>query len=154
MKFYLTEIDRLVLAHRAEDPMGNSESLLRLLKKWWCMKYNRPLKDPLLESYLPEELVYEFLFFYYQDPENDPEIKKEKELLEQNEKDWIKKQLESYAKKNDAACQDSNINKEISKIPEDKKQEIIEEAKEVERLEEVGKSIMDMPVLPEIHTTF
>ena len=30
------------------------------LKSWWSTTYNRPLKDPLLESYTLEELVYEF----------------------------------------------------------------------------------------------
>lgn len=27
---------------------------------WWCRKYNRPLKDPLLLSYTPDELAYEY----------------------------------------------------------------------------------------------
>lgn len=30
------------------------------LKSWWSNLYNRPLKDPLLESYTFEELLYEF----------------------------------------------------------------------------------------------
>lgn len=30
------------------------------LKSWWSTHYNRPLKDPLLESYTFEELLYEF----------------------------------------------------------------------------------------------
>ncbi len=30
------------------------------LKSWWSNLYNRPLKDPLLESYSLEELLYEF----------------------------------------------------------------------------------------------
>lgn len=30
------------------------------LKSWWSTTYNRPLKDPLLESYTLEELIYEF----------------------------------------------------------------------------------------------
>lgn len=30
------------------------------LKSWWSSTYNRPLKDPLLESYTLEELLYEF----------------------------------------------------------------------------------------------
>lgn len=30
------------------------------LKSWWSNLYNRPLKDPLLESYTLEELLYEF----------------------------------------------------------------------------------------------
>lgn len=30
------------------------------LKSWWSRTYNRPLKDPLLESYTLYELLYEF----------------------------------------------------------------------------------------------
>lgn len=30
------------------------------LQSWWSRTYNRPLKDPLLESYTIEELLYEF----------------------------------------------------------------------------------------------
>lgn len=30
------------------------------LKSWWSRTYNRPLKDPLLESYTLHELLYEF----------------------------------------------------------------------------------------------
>lgn len=34
--------------------------MLLFLKSWWSNLYNRPLKDPLLESYTLEELLYEF----------------------------------------------------------------------------------------------
>lgn len=30
------------------------------LQSWWSRTYNRPLKDPLLQSYTMEELLYEF----------------------------------------------------------------------------------------------
>ena len=30
------------------------------LQSWWSRTYNRPLKDPLLETYTLEELLYEF----------------------------------------------------------------------------------------------
>lgn len=30
------------------------------LKSWWSRTYNRPLKDPLLQDYTPEELYYEY----------------------------------------------------------------------------------------------
>ena len=30
------------------------------LKYWWSQHYNRPLKDPILESYTLEELTYEY----------------------------------------------------------------------------------------------
>jgi hypothetical protein len=31
------------------------------LQRWWCKKYNRPRKDPLLGEYTPEELMIEYL---------------------------------------------------------------------------------------------
>lgn len=31
------------------------------LRRWWCEKYNRPSKDPLLKEYTVEELMIEFL---------------------------------------------------------------------------------------------
>lgn len=31
------------------------------LERWWCKKYNRPRKDPLLAEYTPEELMIEYL---------------------------------------------------------------------------------------------
>jgi hypothetical protein len=31
------------------------------LQRWWCKKYNRPRKDPLLAEYMPEELMIEYL---------------------------------------------------------------------------------------------
>lgn len=31
------------------------------LQRWWCKKYNRPRKDPLLVEYTPEELMIEYL---------------------------------------------------------------------------------------------
>lgn len=34
--------------------------MILFLKSWWSNLYNRPLKDPLLESYTLEELLYEF----------------------------------------------------------------------------------------------
>lgn len=38
-----------------------SDRLMELrLRSWWSRYYNRPLKDPLLESYTLEELLYEF----------------------------------------------------------------------------------------------
>lgn len=36
------------------------EGLTLFLKSWWSKTYNRPLKDPLLESYTLHELLYEY----------------------------------------------------------------------------------------------
>jgi hypothetical protein len=36
------------------------EDLIWSLRMWWCRYYKRPLKDPLLESYDINELLFEF----------------------------------------------------------------------------------------------
>lgn len=40
--------------------LDNEHQLILFLKSWWSRTYNRPLKDPLLETYTVEELLYEF----------------------------------------------------------------------------------------------
>lgn len=47
-------------AHNARADLDTEEQLLLFLQSWWSRTYNRPLKDPLLESYTTEELLYEF----------------------------------------------------------------------------------------------
>lgn len=92
-----TLIDRLAQAHRLIDPTTSEKDLFRALKLWWCLKYNRPFKDPLIESYSLDELVYEYLVHHYLDPENDPQKKKQKEKEAESEEEWIKKQLAQVA---------------------------------------------------------
>jgi hypothetical protein len=39
----------------------NTEETLRArLESWWSEYYSRPLKDPILQEYTTEELVYEY----------------------------------------------------------------------------------------------
>lgn len=47
-------------AYNARAPLDTEEQLLLFLQSWWSKIYNRPLKDPLLQSYTLEELLYEF----------------------------------------------------------------------------------------------
>lgn len=60
---------------------------------WWCRKYNRPLKDPLLQTYTIEELSYEYFL--------DMEIQKAAQENVQLEADKIEeakqKQAEAWA---------------------------------------------------------
>jgi hypothetical protein len=44
----------------AREPLNNEASQLRFLHSWWSRTYNRPLKDPLLQTYTLEELYYEY----------------------------------------------------------------------------------------------
>ena len=47
-------------AYNARAELHNEEQLLLFLQSWWSRTYNRPLKDPLLQTYTLEELLYEF----------------------------------------------------------------------------------------------
>jgi hypothetical protein len=44
----------------ASSSLDTQEQLELYLKSWWSKTYNRPLKDPLLQEYTFEELLYEF----------------------------------------------------------------------------------------------
>ena len=41
------------------DARAPSGRLIQLMA-WWCRKYNRPFKDPLLQTYTIDELSYEY----------------------------------------------------------------------------------------------
>lgn len=49
-----------IAAFNARADLDSETQLLLFLQSWWSRVYNRPLKDPLLQSYTLEELLYEF----------------------------------------------------------------------------------------------
>jgi len=55
-------IKKLVRKH-IQEGIQDLSSLSRFLKIWWCKYYSRPFKDPLLETYSLEELLYEYFYF-------------------------------------------------------------------------------------------
>lgn len=57
-----TIVDQIkkITAHNARAGLDTEDQLLLFLQSWWSRTYNRPLKDPLLQSYTLEELLYEF----------------------------------------------------------------------------------------------
>lgn len=105
------------------------------LKSWWSVTYNRPLKDPLLESYTLEELLYEFYDrMERQKAAEERAIKDTDKMEEVKEKevlDWAeaeeKKELEEMQKLADKHSKDP------SQAPENIKwmQEQLTKAKEV-----------------------
>ena len=56
----IIESIRKLAAKNARAALDSEEQLLLFLQSWWSRTYNRPLKDPLLQSYSLEELIYEF----------------------------------------------------------------------------------------------
>lgn len=93
------EIDRLAQAHHQIDPTSSEEALTRQLRLWWCIKYNKPFKDPLLETYTLDELAYEYLIWFYMSPDNDPVEKKRKEAQQKSDEDWAREQLTKASQK-------------------------------------------------------
>lgn len=93
------EIDRLVQAERTVTSSTSDQGLLRQLRLWWCIKYNLPFRSPLLDTYTLDDLVYEYLTFYYLDPEHDPSVKRQKELREKDDQEWARKMLEKHVNK-------------------------------------------------------
>jgi hypothetical protein len=49
-----------IAKRNARSSLETQEQLELYLRSWWSKTYNRPLKDPLLQEYTFEELLYEF----------------------------------------------------------------------------------------------
>jgi primosomal protein N' len=56
----IVECIKAIAAYNARAELTTELQMTLFLKSWWSNTYNRPLKDPLLESYTLEELLYEF----------------------------------------------------------------------------------------------
>ena len=56
----LADSIKKIAAHNARASLVDEKQLLLFLQSWWSRVYSRPLKDPLLQTYTIEELLYEF----------------------------------------------------------------------------------------------
>lgn len=121
----VVDLIRSLAAKNARLPLDNEESILLYLMSWWSKTYNRPLKDPLLQEYTLEELLYEFydriereqaIKELLENREKEEEEKKEKEVL-----DWIeqeeKKELELEARESES--QEKNLPPEDPRLNPD-----------------------------------
>jgi hypothetical protein len=92
MALFWLEIERLAKAHHREDPAASEEAIDRYLRMWWSVKFNRPLKDPVLADYSTSELAYEFLRHQYiaDDPDKTESAKKE----DAADQAWIRQMME------------------------------------------------------------
>lgn len=80
--------------------------MLLFLSSWWSRTYNRPLKDPLLQEYSFEELLYEFYDRSERELAAKELIEKENDKIEEDKEkaalDWAeieeKKELEALKK--------------------------------------------------------
>ena len=92
-KIHIDEVLRIAKAHHLEEATSSYEAFTRALQFWWCQKFNRPLKDPVLQSYTRDELFYEFARYYYQNPDKDPRKELEKKEVAVEDELWIRKML-------------------------------------------------------------
>jgi hypothetical protein len=76
--------ERAAIAARA--PLDSEERLLLFLQSWWSRTYNKPLKDPILQSYTIEELLYEFFDRIERQKASDEALEQENVRIEE-EKD-------------------------------------------------------------------
>jgi hypothetical protein len=87
----VTEAIRLIAAKNARAKLDTEEQLRLFLESWWSKTYNRPLKDPLLQTYTLEELLYEF---YDKIERREAELEREKEIDSASEEAKEKQDLD------------------------------------------------------------
>jgi hypothetical protein len=103
----IVESVKAIAAYNARADLDTEHQMTLFLKSWWSNTYNRPLKDPLLESYTLEELLYEFYDKIERqkagDERSTQETDKIEEVKEKEVLDWVeeeeKKELEEEMKR-------------------------------------------------------
>ena len=111
----LDNIKQLVKIEREKTKLNYDEFFFNL-KRWWCRHYNRPYKDPMLESYTLEELYYEYCDVNYLDEK----ITEETTETSQEEWDWAEeeeaKEIRERSEKEDviATENDTIVNESLS----------------------------------------
>lgn len=101
--FSIVESVRAVAAYNARADLSDEHQLLLFLQSWWSKTYNRPLKDPLLQTYTLAELIYEFYDRVERQKAEEERISSENDKIEESKEkealDWAeqeeKKDLEA-----------------------------------------------------------
>ena len=125
----ITEAIRVLAAKNARAELDNEVQLKLFLQSWWSSLYNRPLKDPLLQTYTLEELLYEF----YDKIERRAaelerqvgDVNQQEEAKEKEDLDWAEKmereELELEHLKEKAATEKAARKTDPTKDPENVK---------------------------------
>jgi len=71
----------LAKIHAFKQPTSHVD-LEHKLTLWWSNTYNRPLKDPILQQYTLNELLYEFHLRNYDNVSKDFAVEKEADIIE------------------------------------------------------------------------
>jgi hypothetical protein len=102
------ECIKILAANDVRRP-DSEHGWLTFLKNWWVIKYERPLKDPLLSEYTLQELIYEYFMHeerakYIEECKNEEDDKIEEDKI-QKAMDWAdeeeRKELETQKTKTD-----------------------------------------------------
>ena len=115
----LKNIEELARAERLVSPTASTRDLVRSLRLWWCMKYNRPFRDPLLMSYTLEELFYEYMTHHFLNPENDPIKKKRQNATVEDDMEWARQQLTQMGQSEDQPPDPPVMGENIGELPPD-----------------------------------
>lgn len=86
------------------------------LHNWWCKTYSRPYKDPLLQSYTLEELLYEFFDRIEREKAAETRVDEDADRIEdkrvQENLDWAeqeeRRELEALRKQQEAKAPEAN----------------------------------------------
>lgn len=113
----LKRVEDLVRYERLVSPTASTRDLVRSLRLWWCLKYSRPFKDPLLMAYTLEELFYEYMTHHFLNPENDPVKKKKNEAIAQDDAEWVKQQMASMGHSGEPPPDPPLLGENIGELP-------------------------------------
>ncbi len=104
----------------------NYDELLFQLRRWWCQYYKRPYKDPLLDTYTFEELLFEY-FDITQEARSESGEKVSEEI-EAEDRDWAEEEAARELAEEEAriAAEAAKLQVEQSAAPEN--DTIVEEA--------------------------
>ena len=83
------ELARLAKAHLREEPSSSDETMERYLRRWFCLRFNLPLRSPILDRYTLAEMAYELLLNHYQNGGLEAE---EKEEQAAKDLEWAKRE--------------------------------------------------------------
>ena len=116
----------------ARSDVHSEEALLHKLQSWWSNHYDRPLKDPILQSYTLEELLYEY--------HDKVERRKAEEESSEEDADTIE---EGKIQTNlDWAEEEERKDAEVLKKGADEAQRKAEEQMEVERQMKIARDVI------------
>jgi hypothetical protein len=119
----IAESIRSIAARNARASLNDEQQLLLFLQSWWSKVYNRPLLDPLLQTYTLEQLLYEFYDRVERRLAEEERIKDLEDFVEeakdQENLDWAEKmEQEDLAKMKAQAAAIPEKAKDPTKDPE------------------------------------